>query len=178
MNFYYVNEANTNTEYGTSQVLSSNLYFANSNNDSTSDSSLTHKTPLKGSETPSTKSVPNLTIGLLTPLEKIMENVETNSSGKNIDTMTQYQKIKVESFKETILQNLRNNIKEILDGEFTILKSKCEEQVQTSSVRYNKQIDHLKIELKTKDKLIDHLLESLSSLTNSELESKNTIIHK
>ena len=97
---------------------------------------------------------------------------------KNLDTITQYEKIKVESFKENILQNLRNNIKEIFDSEFTIFKSKCEELVQTSSVRYNKQIDHLQNELKTKDKIIDQLLKSLSSLTNSELESKNNIIHK
>ena len=41
LNSYFVNEANTNTEYGTSQVLSGNSYFANSNNDSTSDSSVT-----------------------------------------------------------------------------------------------------------------------------------------
>ena len=130
LNSYSVNEANTNTEYGTSQVLSSNSYFANSNNDI------------------------------------------------NIDITTQHEKIKVESFKENILQNLRNNIKEIFDSEFTIFKSKCEELVQTSSVRYNKQIDHLQNELKTKDKIIDQLLKSLSSLTNSELESKNNIIHK
>ena len=95
-----------------------------------------------------------------------------------MDTITQHEKIKVKSFKENILQNLRNNIKEIFDSEFTIFKSKCEELVQTSSVRYNKQIDHLQNELKTKDKIIDQLLKSLSSLTNSELESKNNIIHK
>ena len=52
--------------------------------------------------------------------------------------MTQYEKIKGKSFKENILQNLRNNIKEIFGSEFTIFKSKCEELVQTSSVRYNK----------------------------------------
>ena len=46
------------------------------------------------------------------------------------------------------------------------------------SVGYNKQIDHLQNELKTKDKIIYQLLKSLSSLTNSELESKNNIIHK
>ena len=33
-------------------------------------------------------------------------------------------------------------------------------------------------ELKTKGKVIDQILKSLSSLTNSELESKNNIIHK
>ena len=95
---------------------------------------------------------------------------------KNLDTITQYEK--VECLKKNILQNLRNNINEIFDSEFTIFKSKCEELVQTSSVRYKKQIDHLQNELKTKEKIIDQLFKSLSSLTNSELESKNNIIHK
>ena len=102
LNSYSVNEANTNTEYGMSQVLSSNSYFANSNNDSTSDSSITPQTPLKGFETPSTKSIPDLTIGLLTPVKKTIENAETNFSEKNIDTMTQYEKIKAGSVKEKI----------------------------------------------------------------------------
>ena len=92
--------------------------------------------------------------------------------------MTQYEKIKVKRFKENILQNLRNNIKGIFESEFTIFKSKCEDLVQTSSVRYNKQINHLQNELKLKEKIIDKLLKSLRNLTNSELESKNNIIHK
>ena len=41
--------------------------------------------------------------------------------------MTKYEKFKVESFKENIPQNLRNNIKEIFDNKFTVLESKCEE---------------------------------------------------
>ena len=82
LNSYSLNEANTNTKYGASQALSSNSYFANSNNDPTSDSSETLETPLKGSETPSTKSIPDLTICLLTPTKKTIENVETNSSEK------------------------------------------------------------------------------------------------
>ena len=60
LNSYSVNKANTNTEYGTTQILSSNLYFANPNNDSTSDLSITPQTPLKGSETPSTKNIPDI----------------------------------------------------------------------------------------------------------------------
>ena len=64
-----------------------------------------------------------MSIGLLTPKNKIVENAETNPSKKNLDKITQYEKIKVESFKENILQNLRNNIKEIFDSEFTIFKS-------------------------------------------------------
>ena len=144
-------------------VLSSNSYFANSNNDLTSDSSVNPQTPLKGSETPSTKSIPDLTIDLLTRTKKTIENAETNSSEKDRHN-DKMKKFKVESFKENILQNLRNIIKEIFDSEFTISKSKCEELVQTSSVRYNNQIDHLQNELKTKDKIIDQLLKSLSSL--------------
>ena len=76
--------------------------------------------------------------------------------------MTQYEKIKVESFKENILQNLRKNIREIFDYEFTILKFKCEDVEQTSSVRYNKQIDHLQNELRTKVKIIDQLFKVTS----------------
>ena len=41
LNSYPVNEAYTNTEYGTSQALSSNSYFANPNNDSRSHSYVT-----------------------------------------------------------------------------------------------------------------------------------------
>ena len=79
-------------------------------------------------------------------------------------------KLKLKVLKKTFYKITRNNIKEIFDSEFTIFKSKCEELVQTSSVRYNKQIDHLQNELKMKDKIIDQLLKSFSSLTNSELE--------
>ena len=104
----------TNTEYGTTQVLSSNLSFANPNNGSTPGSSITPQTPLTDSETPSIKSIPDLTIGLATPTKKSIENAETNSLEKN---MTQYEKIRVKSFKEKVLQNLRNNIKEIFDSE-------------------------------------------------------------
>ena len=56
---------------------------------------------------------------------KKIENAETNSSEKDIDTMTQYEKNKVKHFKENIIQNLRNNINEIFDSKFTIFKSKC-----------------------------------------------------
>ena len=84
---------------------------------------------------------------------QIQKKTWTNSSEKNMDTIKQYVKIKVKRFKENILQNLRNNIKEIFDSEFTIFQSICEEPVQTSSVRYNKQIDHLQNELKTNDNI-------------------------
>ena len=54
--------------------------------------------------------------------------------------------------------------------EFATFKSKCEELGETSSVRYNKRIDHLQSKLKTKDKMIDQFLMLFSNLGNSELE--------
>ena len=86
-------------------------------------------------------------------MKKTIENAEINSSEKYTDTMTQYEKIKIESFKENIKKNLRNNIKEIFDSKFIIFISKCEELAEKSSLRYNKQTDHLHNELKTKDKV-------------------------
>ena len=86
--------------------------FVNLNNDSTSDTSVTPHTPLKDSETPNTKSIPHFTLGLKTPTKKTIENATTNPSEKYIDTMTQYEKNKIESFKENILQNLLNTIKQ------------------------------------------------------------------
>ena len=78
------------------------------------------------------------------------------------------------------MQNLHKEIgiKEIFDSEFTNFKSKCEELAETSSVRDNKQTDHSQNGLKTKFKKIDQLLKSLDNLTNSELESKNNIMHE
>ena len=72
-----------------------------------------------------------MSISLLTPTKKIVKNVETNPSKKNLDTIAQYEKIKVKSFKENTLKNLQNNIKDIFDSEFTIFKSKSEELIQT-----------------------------------------------
>ena len=76
LNSYSANEANTNTEYGTAQILNSNLYFTNPNNDSTSDSSITPQTHLKDFETSSIKSIPDLAIDLVTPTKKTIENVK------------------------------------------------------------------------------------------------------
>ena len=101
LNSYSLNEANTNTKYGASQALSSNSYFANSNNDPTSDSSETLETPLKGSETPSTKSIPDLTIGLLTPTKKTIENAETNSSEKKQTQRHNMKNLKSKVLKKT-----------------------------------------------------------------------------
>ena len=74
--------------------LFSNLSFANPNNDSTPDFSTTPQTPLKDSEILITQSIPDLTVGLVTPKKKTIENAETNSSEKQIDTITQRHNMK------------------------------------------------------------------------------------
>ena len=148
LNSYSVNTVNTEIDYETTQLISSNSSIATPMNDATPRVHMATQTPLNDSETPITNSIPD------------------------------YEKVKIENFKDDILKNLRHNIKELFDNEFTIFKSKCEELVETSSLRYNKQIDHLQNEIKSKDKIIDQLIISLTNLTNSELESKNRIIHK
>ena len=70
LNSYSVNETNTNTEYNTTQVLCSNLYFATANNDATCE----NLTPLKYSEIPSTKSIPDFTIGFIASMKKTIGN--------------------------------------------------------------------------------------------------------
>ena len=150
------------------KILSSNLSFDTSISDST-------PTHLKNSETSSTKRIPDFII-VITPTRKTIENAKTNSSEKYVDII--YEKIKIEKLKKNILQNLLNRIKEIFDSKFTTFKSKCEKLAETSSVRDNKQTDHLQNGLKTKIKIIDQHLKSLNNLTKSELESKNNNIHE
>ena len=89
------------------QVLSSNLSFANPNNDSTPDSSITSQTPLKGSETPNTKSIPDLTIGLTTPMQKTIENAETNSSKKTQSQWHNMKKLKSKVLKKTFAKSVK-----------------------------------------------------------------------
>ena len=176
LNSYSVNTVNTEIDYETTQLISSDSSIATPMIDATPRFHMATQTPLNDSETPITNSIPDFSAYFLTPEHKTIENAHMNSSEKYIDRI--YEKVKIENFKDDILKNLRHNIKELFDNEFTIFKSKCEELVETSSLRYNKQIDHLQNEIKSKDKIIDQLIISLTNLTNSELESKNRIIHK
>ena len=164
LNSYSVNTVNTEIDYETTQLISSNSSIATPMNDATP----RFHTPLNDSETPITNSIPDFSADFLTPEHKTIENAHMNSSEKYIDRI--YKKVEIENFKDDILKNLRHNIKELFDNEFTIFKSKCEELVETSSLRYNKQIDHLQNKIKSKDKIIDQLIISLTNLTNSELE--------
>ena len=159
LNSYSVNTVNTEIDYETTQLISSNSSIATPMNDATPRFNMATQTPLNDSETPITNSIPHFSADFLTPEHKTIENAHMNSSEKYIDRIYEC-------------------IKELFDNEFTIFKSKREELVETSSLRYNKQIDHLQNEIKSKDKIIDQLIISLTNLTYSELESKNRIIHK
>ena len=94
----------------------------------------------------------------------------------NIDAISE--KIKIQSFKDNILQNLRENIIEIFDAELVNFKAQCEDLVKKSCADYNKIVDQLQDELKSKDHIINKLLTTIGDLTSSELKSKDNIIHK
>ena len=85
LNSYTINVADTNSEFDTNQILSSNLSFATANKDSTPDSPITPQTLLKDFETQRTKRIPNFTICFITPTKKAIETAEINSSEKHID---------------------------------------------------------------------------------------------
>ena len=86
-----------------------------------------------------------------------------------IDTI--YEKIKIQSFKDNILQNLCEYISEIFDAELysSVLKLGGD---------YNKIIDQLEDELKSRDHIIKKLRTTIVDLTSSELKSKDNFIHK
>ena len=62
----------------------------------------------------------------------------------NIDAISK--KIKVQNFKDNILQNLRENIIEIFDAELVNFKAQCEDLVKKSCADYNKIVDQLQDE--------------------------------
>ena len=116
---------------------------------------VTSQTPSKARErSTSINRIPDLTIGFASP--------DVQSS--NIDTISE--KMKIQSFKDNILQNLRENIIEIFNTELANFKAQCEGLVKKSCADYNKIIGQLQ------DELI------IGDLTSSELKSKDNIIHK
>ena len=88
------------------------------------------------------------------------------------------EKIKIQSFKDNILQNLCENIIEIFDAELVNLKAQCEDLIKKSCADYNKIVDQLQDELKSKDHIKNKLLTTIGDLSGTELKSKDNIIHK
>ena len=160
---YYVNE-NTSPD--------NNNFSETPHNTSADDTEpifpVTSQTPLKTRERSiSINPIPDFAIGFASP----------DGQSSNIDTI--YEKIKMQSFKDNILQNLRENIIEIFDAKLVNFKVQCENLVKKSCANYNKIIGQLQDELKSKDHIINKLLTTLlGDLTSSELKSKDNIIHK
>ena len=78
-----------------------------------------------------------------------------DGQSSNIDTI--YEKIKIQNFKDNILQFMRI----------------CEDLIKKSSAGNNKIIGQLQDELKSKDHIINSILTTIGDLTSSELKSKD-----
>ena len=159
---YYVNENTSPDNHKFSETL---------HNTSADDTEpifpVTLQRPLKTRErSTSIDRIPDLTIGFASP------------DGKSSNKDTIYEKIMIQSFKDNILQNLRENIIQIFDTELVNFKAQCGDLVKNSCPDYNKVIGQLQDELKSSNHIINKLLTTIGDLTSSELKSKNNIIHK
>ena len=128
---------------------------------------LTSKTPLITKERSiSINPISELNIGF----------ASQDDQSLNIDTISE--KLKIQSFKDNVLQNLCENIIEIFDAELVNVKAECEDLVKISYADYDKIVDQLQDELKSKEHIINKLLTTIGYLTSSELKSEDNIIHK
>ena len=164
---YYVNEDTSPDNNNFSETPHNNISFNTSADNTEPIFPITSQTSSKTRErSTSINPIPDFTIVFASP----------DGKTSNIDTI--YKKIKIQSFKDNILQNLRVNISEMFDAELVNLKVQCEDFVKKSCADYSKIIDQLQDELKSKDHIINKLLTKIRDLTSSELNSKNNIIHK
>ena len=164
---YYINENASPDNNSFSGTPHNNILFNTSADDTEPIFPLTSKTPSITKEgSTSINPIPEFTIGFTSP------------DGQSLKTDAISEKIKIQSFKDNILQNLRENIIEIFDAELVNFKAQCEDLVKKSCADYNKIVDQLQDELKSKDHIINKLLTTIGDLTSTELKSKDNIIHK
>ena len=162
---YYVNENTSPDDNNFSETLHNNISFNTSTDDTEPIFPATLQTPSKTKErSTSINTLPDFTIGFASP----------DGQSSNIDTISE--KIRIQSFKDNILQNLRESIIEILDEELVNFKAQCEDLVKQLCANHNKIVDQPQDELKSKDHIIKKLL-IVIDLTSSELKSKDNI-HK
>ena len=175
---YCVNENTSPDNNNFSETPHNNISFNTSTDDTEPIFPVTSKTPsITKERSTSINPIPEFTIGFASP----------DGQSFNIDAISE--KITIQSFKDNILQNLRENIieifdaelvnfKEIFDAELVNFKAQCEDLVKKSCADYNKIVDQLQDELKSKDHIINKLLTTIGDLTSSELKSKDNITHK
>ena len=162
---YYVNENTSPDNNNFSETPHNNILFDTSTEDTEPIFPVNSKTPSITKEgSTSINPIPELTIGFTSP----------DGQSLDMDAISE----KIQSFKDNILQNLRKNIIEILDAELVNFKTHCEDIVKKSCADYNKIVDQLQVELKSKDHIINKLLTTIGDLTSTELKSKDNIIHK
>ena len=164
---YRLNENTSPGNTNFSEIPHNNILFITSTDDTEPISTVTSKTPSITKEgSTSINLIPEFTIGFTSP----------DGQSFNIDAISE--KNRIQSFKGNILQNLRENIIEIFDAELVNFKAQCEDLVKKSYADYNKIVDQLQDELKSKDHVINKLLTTIGDLTSLELKSKDNIIHK
>ena len=137
-------------------------YYVNENTspDNNNFSETPHNTSADNTEPifPVTSQTSSKTRERLTSINRIpdftIEFASPDGQSSNIDTI--YEKIKIQSFKDNILQNLRENIIEIFNTELVNFKAECEDLVKKSCADYNKIIGQLQDELKSKDHIISY----------------------
>ena len=157
---YYVNENTSPDNNNFSETPHNNISFNTSTDDTEPIFPVTSKT---------------LSITSINPIpEFTIRFASLDGQNLNIDAISE--KIKIQNFKDNILKNLHENIIEIFDAELVNFKAQCEGLVKKSCTDYNKIVDQLQDELKSKDHIINKLLTTIGDLTNSELKSKNNII--
>ena len=99
-----------------SETPHNNILFNTSTDDTEPIFLVTSKTPSITKEgSTSINPIPELTIGFTSP----------DGQSLNMDAISE--KIKIQSFKDNILQNLRENIIEIFDAELVNFKAQCED---------------------------------------------------
>ena len=150
LNSYYVNENTSSDNNNFSETPHKNILFNTSTDDAEPIFPVTSKIPstTKGGST-SINAIPEFTIGFTSP----------DGQSLNIDTI--FEKIKIESFKDNILQNLRENIIEIFDAKLVNFKAQYEDLVKRSCANYNKIVYQLQDELKSTDHIINKLLTTI-----------------
>ena len=126
LDFYYVNENTSPDNNNFSETPHNNILFNTSTDDTEPIFPVTSKTPSITKEgSTSINPIPELTIGFTSP------------DGQSLDIDAISEKIKIQSFKDNILQNLRENIIEIFDAKLVNFKAQCEDLVKKSCVDYN-----------------------------------------
>ena len=132
---YCVNENTSPDNNDFSETPHNNILYNTSTDDTEPIFPVTSKTPsITKERSTSINPIPEFTIEFTSP------------DGQSLNVDATSEKIKLQSFKDNILQNLRENSIEIFDAELVKFKAECEDLVKKSCADYNKIVDQLQDE--------------------------------